>query len=230
MAAPLAHERSLFAKFKEKLSCCRKPDKATAPEDQCADSKAKQVQELRDFFRELGIYLLMLFCFSLAIWLDSSSIQKHNLARIIMDVIKPGEAPASIDAFFEQMYSYQNSTGKCSGILCTLTSTDYFAAGHANGTSGGAAHLGSVLLGQIRFRQIRVQKTECSSFYQKLESTDCFPEYPAGQEETTFTKDWAPDFDTSVDLGFTYQSQADTGEVCIPCAHLFCSPALTLPL
>jgi hypothetical protein len=217
MAAPVSYEPSFFLRLKQKLSlllCSKKPDNIKAIEALPADSKARQVQDLREFFRELGIYLLMLFCFSLAIWLDSSSIQQHNLARVFKDVIKPGEAPSSINAFYELLYSYQNSSDSCSGILCSLTSIDYFAGDSAaNQTSGSSTFLGSTLLGQMRLRQIRVQKAPCSSFFQKLEAIDCYPEYAAGQEETTYTKDWAPDFDTSMDAGFQYQSQADTGEV-----------------
>jgi hypothetical protein len=139
-----------------------------------------------------------------------------------MEVIKPAEAPSSIDAFYEKMYTFQNSSGKCSGILCVLNSADYFAGDTAaNQSSSSPIFLGSMLLGQMRFRQVRVQKTTCSSFYQKLEDIECYPEYAAGQEETTYTKDWAPDFDTSVDAAFKYQSQADTGEVNDCFAHVF---------
>jgi hypothetical protein len=218
MAATISYEQSFASRLKQRFSCFKKPDDVKAPEELPADSKARQVQDLREFFRELGIYLLMLICFSLAIWLDSSSIQQHNLARIFMQVIKPKDSPTSVDAFYELLHSYQNSTGKCSGILCALTSTDYFAADSAgNQSSGGSIYLGSMLLGQIRLRQVRVQKAACSSFYQKLEDIDCYPEYAAGQEETTYTKDWAPDFDTSTDSGFKYQSQAETEEVGLHC-------------
>jgi len=200
-----------FARMRQKFSCCQKPDDkaAKSAEEEKLDEKMRQIQELRDFFRELGIYMLMLFCFSLSIWLDSQSVQKYNLAQLFTRTIA-AQTPSSIDSFYSMFYSYQNSTGGCSGILCALTSMDYFASDsvftQAN-QSAGATYLGNVLLGQIRLRQIRVQKKACSSFYQKLESIDCFPDYALGVEETTYTKEWAPDFDTSVDKGFLWQSK-----------------------
>jgi hypothetical protein len=212
--ADALYEPSFFAKLKETVRCCRKPRKEAdkTPEEQRTDSKEKQVQDLREFFRELGVYLLMLCCFSLSIWMDSSSIQKHNMASTFMEAVMPAGPPASVDSFFSMMYSHQNSTGVCAGILCRLTTPDYFSS-EVNRSSGASDFFGSLLLGQIRLRQIRVQKVGCSSFYQTLESIDCFPDFGAGAEETTFTKEWAPDFDTSVDPGFKWQSQADVGEV-----------------
>jgi hypothetical protein len=168
------------ARMRQKFSCCQKPDDkaAKSAEEEKLDEKMRQIQELRDFFRELGIYMLMLFCFSLSIWLDSQSVQKYNLAQLFTRTIA-AQTPSSIDSFYSMFYSYQNSTGGCSGILCALTSMDYFASDsvftQAN-QSAGATYLGNVLLGQIRLRQIRVQKKACSSFYQKLESIDCFPD------------------------------------------------------
>jgi hypothetical protein len=219
MAAAVSYEPSFWSKLKQKFSCCQATDKelVKSPEEQNMDTKVKQVEELREFFRELGIYLLMLFCFSLAIWLDSSSVQKYNLAQIFVGKVKPFESPSSVDSFYSMLYSRNSSSGECSGLLCALSSPDTFALGDdaagnaANRTT--SSHYGSVLLGQIRLRQIRVQKKDCSSFYQNLEAADCFPDYAAGAEETSYTKEWAPDFDTSADAGFKWQSSADTGEV-----------------
>jgi hypothetical protein len=205
-AAAASQQPGFFGKI---FSCCRARDKAPE-EEKKVDEKARQIQELRDFFRELGIYMLMLLCFSLSIWLDSQSSQKYNLAQIFARTIS-AQPPTSIDAFYSMFYSYQNSTGGCTGILCTLTAMDYFASDNvftqANQSAGSATFLGNVLLGQIRLRQVRVQQRTCSSFYQKLEATNCFPDYAVGAEETTYTKEWAPDFDTSVDKGFIWQSK-----------------------
>jgi hypothetical protein len=196
------------------IFCCRKPDQEaekTAAE-KLLDAKQQQVQDLREFFRELCIYLLMLGCFSLSIWLDSSSLQKHNLASAFNKAIMPADTPTSIDSFFSTLYSRDNSTGGCSGMLCKITTTDYFAS-ELNHSSRASDLYGSVMLGQIRLRQIRVQKRECASFYKQLEAIDCYPDFAAGEEETTFTKEWYPDFDTSVDTAFKWRSQADIGEV-----------------
>jgi hypothetical protein len=211
------YEPSFFAKLKAKVSCCQKSEKTTdkTPDEQRADARERQVQDLREFFRELGIYLLMLGCFSLSIWLDSSSLQKHNLASIFMTAAMPTDAPSGIESFLSSLYSLQNATGACSGILCRMTTTDYFAA-EVNHSSSSSSFFGSALLGQIRLRQVRVQKRPCPAFYEKLEATNCYPDYAAGAEETTFTKEWAPDFDTSIDAGFKWQSQSDIGEVRLP--------------
>jgi hypothetical protein len=223
MAAAVSYEPSFWSKLKEKFS--KEPVKS--PEEQNIDTKVKQVEELREFFRELGIYLLMLFCFSLAIWLDSSSVQKYNLAQVFMGKITASEVPSSVDSFYSMLYSRNASSGECSGVLCALTSPDTFALGDAAGNGANqstSSHYGSALIGQIRLRQIRVQKKDCSSFYQNLEAADCFPDYAAGAEETSYTKEWAPDFDTSVAAAFKWQSSEDTGEVC---ANIVCFTALT---
>jgi hypothetical protein len=230
MAPAASFEPSFFAKLKQKFSCCRKSENAVHPSSCEPDMKARQVQELREFFRELGIYLLMLFCFSLSIWLDSPSVQQFNLAQIFMSAVRPEVAPTSIAAFFDMLYTQNNATGGCSGILCTLTSPDYFAADYnvfadANQSAGAQTYMGSIILGDIRLRQIRVQRQDCSSFYQKLEPINCYPDYSFGSEETAFTKEWAADFDTSVDAAFKWLSAADTGEVrstageCAECAR-----------
>jgi hypothetical protein len=59
-------------RMRQKFSCCQKPDDkaAKSAEQEKLDEKLRQIQELREFFRKLGIYMLMLFCFSLSIWLD----------------------------------------------------------------------------------------------------------------------------------------------------------------
>ena len=212
--ADALYEPSFFAKLKAKVSCCRKSDKETdkTTSERRADAREEQVQNLREFFRELGIYLLMLGCFSLSIWLDSSSLQKHNLASIFMAAVMPSDKPSSIDSFLSSLYSRQNGTDACSGIMCRMTTTDYFAS-QVNHSSSSSSFFGSALLGQIRLRQMRVQKRPCPALYDKLEASNCYPDFAAGAEETTFTKEWAPDFDTSIDAGFKWQSQSDIGEV-----------------
>jgi Ca2+-binding EF-hand superfamily protein len=209
VASPLYVEilpKSLF----HRIFCCAKPASVHPTESEKELSgKAKHVYDLRMFFKELFKYVAWLLSFTIVIFMGKNSIQQYNLIQFFKSsVLGAAQAPNSIATFWDYLYS--NGIEGPSGLIPALSGS--LSTGEANSTAS-VFLFGNRLLGNIRFRQVRIQPSECLPYYLQLEKdARCYSDWSFFMEEVKYSKDWNSDFDTTNEE-YQWKSVSATNEL-----------------
>jgi Ca2+-binding EF-hand superfamily protein len=201
-AAPISFFRRIF--------CCAKPGSVHPTEsEQKLTGKAKHVQDLRMFFKELTKYVAWLLVFTIVIFMGKNSMQQYNLIQFFKtQVLGVAEMPNSIATFWNYLYS--NDEGGPVGLIPALSGS---LTSSENNSTASLFLFGNRLLGNIRLRQVRIQPSDCLPYYLQLEKdARCYPDWSFFMEEVKYSKDWNADFDTTNDE-YQWKSVSATDEL-----------------
>lgn len=147
----------------------------------------KDAFHAKQWFKEVGLYVLFVFAFTWVIYAGRSNDAyigyKQFWTRTVDKHISNVSTP---DTVLEQIESL---------FLEDFVDRDNFTIdSYSTKAARGYMH-GSVLIGQVRVRQLRVKEGECSRTYAKLvdfgiaASAKCFPSWNDGEEETAYSKE-----------------------------------------
>ena len=182
--------------FFRRIFCCAKPATVHPIESEKElTGKAKHVNDLRVFFKELIRYVTWLLAFTIVIFMGKNSIQQYNLIQFFKtNVLGVAETPHSIPSFWDYLYS--NGEKGPGGLIPALSGS--LSTGEDSNSTASIFLFGNRLLGNIRLRQVRIQPSACLPYYLQLEKdARCYSDWSFFMEEVKYSKDWNADFDTS---------------------------------
>ena len=164
--------------------------------------------------KDLGTYLILLFAFTYIIFTGSGNSEFSAYQRVWRNVVRPRvekiTSPGSAIQAIEQLVLEDLVAGR----------REYVPGFGAPGGPGSKVLLGSIMVGKIGLRQLRVKGTECSRVHKMLKdsgmvkNSECYPAYKKGTEETRYSKEngMRQEFYSDADSFpyFTYRSALET--------------------
>jgi len=181
--------------FFRRILCCSKASVRPTESELELTGKAKHVNDLRIFFKELFKYVTWLLAFTVVIFMGKNSIQQYNLIQFFKtNVIGAAQAPTSINTFWNFVYS--NGDQGPAGIIPSISGA-LNVGGEQNSTAS-VFLFGNRMLGKIRLRQVRIQPSDCLPYYLQLQkNARCYTDWSFFMEEVKYSKEWNADFDTT---------------------------------
>ena len=144
---------------------------------------------IQKWVKDLGTYLILLFAFTYIIFTGSGNSEFSAYQRVWRNMVRPRvemiTSPDSAIAAIEKL------------VLWDLVGSrqDYVPGYAPPGGPGTKVLLGSILVGKIRLRQLRVQGQPCSKVHKMLkdsgmvQNSECYPAYTSKMAEIRYSKE-----------------------------------------